>query len=186
MSSHAISVAALCVSGRSIYKHLPDVLAYDSKMDARQFNGRMPVIAHPPCRCWSKFLSHQAKPKDRSGEMALGLWCAETVKKNGGVLEQPAFSKLFAAANLPKPGDMRNPLCYTIYIEQGWFGFRSRKATWLLVCGVPISSIPTMPFCLITPRDKLFHQNVSRETRSRTMPELAKWLCQIARLAKPL
>ncbi len=35
-------VAALCVSGRSIYKHLPGVDCFDHRRDARQFAGQCP------------------------------------------------------------------------------------------------------------------------------------------------
>lgn len=34
----------------------------------------------------------------------LGLWCAEQVRKWGGILEQPAHSRLWEAAGLPRPG----------------------------------------------------------------------------------
>lgn len=40
-------IAALCVSGRSIYKHLPGVIAYDSRRDARTFPANMPFFIRP-------------------------------------------------------------------------------------------------------------------------------------------
>src|SRR5665647_1354219 len=96
-------IAALCVSGRSIYKHLPGVTAYDTKAGAATFPKDSPVIAHPPCRLWSKFLRHQAKSPDLIAEMELGRWCARTVLTCGGVLEQPAGSHLFSEMWLPRP-----------------------------------------------------------------------------------
>jgi hypothetical protein len=173
------TVAALCVSGRSIYKHTAGVLAFDRARDARTFQGGMPVIAHPPCRCWSKWLSHQAKPLDREGEMNLGVWCVEQVIANGGCLEQPAHSRLFSHCNLPAPGDLANPFLYTVYLEQAWFGFASRKPTWVLVAGVPPADLAPLPFSLFTAR--LSARTFHREMYSRTMPALADWLCQAAR-----
>lgn len=95
------TVAALCVAPRSAYHDMPGVEAYDMKRDALTFPGGMPIVAHPPCRAWSAYCAHQAKPV--AGEMELGLWCADMVRKWGGVLEQPAHSRLFDAACLPKP-----------------------------------------------------------------------------------
>lgn len=186
------TIAALCVSGRSIYKHLPGVVAYDRKRDARTFDAKTPAIAHPPCRLWSKFLSHQAKSPDREAEMELGRWCVRTVMRCGGVVEQPAGSRLFYEMNLPMPGNgdlkLINGLsgecdgCYTIYVEQSWFGYVTRKPTWLLICGVPRDQLPPVPFSLANgqPCQK---PGLSSFARSRTMNTFAEWLCQIARLA---
>ena len=94
-------VSVLCASRNSVYKTLDAVDVYDATRDARTFPGNTPIIAHPPCRSWSAFCRHQAKPEP--GEAELGLWCAEQLRKCGGVLEQPAHSRLFAAAGLPLP-----------------------------------------------------------------------------------
>lgn len=171
-------IAALCVSGRSQYKHMAAVLAFDQRRDARTFAGGIPVVAHPPCRCWSKFLSSQAKPADSTGEMALGLWCVDQVKRHGGVLEHPAHSKLFDAAGLPRPGDFADPFLYTIYVEQSWFGFGMRKATWLLVSGVPHHSLPPFPFRL----SGFYLGMTHKAENSRTVLSFANWLCAVSRL----
>jgi hypothetical protein len=188
------TIAALCVSGRSIYKHLPGVEAYDRDRDARTFPGGTPVVAHPPCRLWSKFLATQAKSPDPRAEKELGLWCVEQVLKHGGVLEHPAHSRLFEAANLPVPNSPdATPFCYTLYVEQSWFGYNSRKPTWVLVCGVPKRQLVPVPFSLAKPGACQI-PGLSSAVRSRSMAPFAEWLCQIARLtwwslperAKPL
>jgi hypothetical protein len=174
------TIAALCVSGRSIYKHLDGVIAYDRERDARTFTGGVPVVAHPPCRCWSKFLSHQAKPTDPQAEMELGLWCVQQVIENGGVLEHPAHSRLFAAANLPVPNSPdATPFFYTVYVEQSWFGYHSRKPTWVLVCGVPKRQLVPVPFSLAKSPGQA--PGLSSAGRSRSVAPFAEWLCQIAR-----
>ena len=178
-------IAALCVSGRSIYKYLPGVEVFDKRRDARQFAGNMPVVAHPPCRLWSKYLSHQAKSPAPEEEKELGRWCVRTVLKCGGVLEQPAHSKLWKEMNLPMPSEPAREGILTIYIEQSWFGYASRKPTWLLVCGVPIRELPAIPFSLVKAR----HANspgLSSFARSRTVKPFAEWLCQIARRANAI
>lgn len=171
-------IAALCVSGRSIYHHLPGVDAYDVRRDARTFDGDCPVIAHPPCRTWSKYLRQLAKPPDRKAEQDLAFFCLEKVIRNGGVLEQPAGSHFWEAANLPTPNaPAQDPFFWTLYVEQSWFGYCSRKPTWLLICGVPRRQMPAMPFTLVQRS-----QNAgSSFERSRTVTSFAAFLCQIAR-----
>ena len=176
-------IAALCVSGRSIYKHLEGVTCYDSRRDMRRFAGPEPVIAHPPCRHWSKFLGHQAKSLDPKAEMDLGLLCARLVIRNGGILEQPAGSRLWNAAGLPMPNEPAKGPWFTCYVEQSWFGFATRKPTWLLIAGLEKTKVPPIPFDLNRERQMPLH--LSKEQRSRTMPIFAKWLCQIARLTNP-
>lgn len=174
------TIAALCVSGRSIYKHMPDVLAFDQKRDARTFYGGCPVVAHPPCRHWSKFLSSQARAKDPAGEMALGKWCVDQVLRHGGVLEHPAHSKLFEACNLPKPGESTDPFLYTLYVEQAWFGYASKKSTWVLVSGVPKAWLPELPFEFSNGAKSL--DAMTHFGRSRTVKPFAEWLCEVARM----
>lgn len=172
-----MKVAALCVSGRSIYKFLPDVIPFDSRTGARSFPGHMPVVAHPPCRHWSARVSHQASSEDKQTEMQLGVWCVEQVLTWGGCLEQPARSRLFEACNLPLPGDSRDAFLYTVELEQGAFGFRTRKPTWVLIAGVPRSRLPGVP----RRRSDGQWQAMGTVERSRTMASFAGWLLRIAR-----
>ena len=172
------NVAILFAAVRSIYHHLPNLLIYDAHHDARHFTGSLPVVAHPPCRTWSKYLRHQAKSPDLSTEQSLGKWAVEIVIRNGGVLEQPAGSLLWKACNLPMPAEPANPWLYTIYVEQQWFGYATRKPTWLLIAGVPRCYLPPMPFNLVKAHKD--RRNLSSAGRSRTMKSFAEWLCQIA------
>jgi hypothetical protein len=179
MRSEPRPIAAVCVSGRSIYHHLPGVEAFDSRRDARSFSGGVPAIYHPPCRTWSKFLRHFAKPLDLRAEQDLARWCVAMVMKHGGVLEQPAGSLLWQDQKLPMPNQpASDPFCYSLYVEQGWFGYATRKPTWLLVCGVPRHQLAPLPFSLVEHRDT---SGKSSAGRSRTMQSFAEWLCQTAR-----
>jgi hypothetical protein len=112
--------------------------------------------------------------------MQLGLWAVETVMRCGGVLEQPAGSKLWEAAKLPALGDHRDPFLYTVYLEQSWFGFPTPKPTWILICGVPRAWLPALPFVLM-PKSLVPFNQLNQAERSRTMEPLANWLCQVSR-----
>lgn len=74
---------------------------------------------------------------DRIKEMLLAFWCLRLVIRNGGVLEQPAYSRLWSAASLPRPGDTTSaPALWSIAVDQSNFGHRTTKPTWLLFAGV--------------------------------------------------
>jgi len=171
-------IAALCVSRNSPYKRMEGVDAYDMDRDATTFDGGKPVVAHPPCRAWSRHCAHQAKPLP--GEKDLGLFCAEALRTCGGVLEHPAGSRLFDAAGLPKPGE-RDGSTWTIEVWQAWWGYPMKKATWLCFHGVLQDSI-NLPFRL-HPRggDRRREQLMSKTERSATVPAMAEWLVAAAR-----
>lgn len=97
------TISALCVSRNSAYHGLPGVVAFDIDRDARTFLGDTPIVAHPPCRAWSAFCSHQAKAPP--GEKELAPMCVELLRQCGGVLEHPAHSRLWPAMGLPRPGE---------------------------------------------------------------------------------
>ena len=132
-------VAILCTAPKSVYHSLPGVECFGRKRDVRSFVGGMPVVAHPPCRSWSAYCAHQAKPEP--GEKDLGPLCVEWLKKCGGVLEHPAHSRLFSHCNLPRPGWTSRGDFWTAEIWQAWWGYPMRKASWLLFCGVRPSEV---------------------------------------------
>lgn len=174
-------VAVLCAARNSIYHTLPGVVVYDAVRDARTFPGGMPIVAHPPCRAWSAYCAHQAKPLP--GEKELGLWCCDMLRECGGVLEQPAHSRLFEAGGLPAPCAMREGL-WSIQVDQAWWGDTRKKATWLCFSQIDPAAIE-IPFVLrATSRgDKRRWQLMSRNQRSATVPAMAEWLVQAARAA---
>jgi hypothetical protein len=173
-------VAALFVSGRSIYRHLPGVDPYHRARPAALFKHDRPVVAHPPCRTWSRSLSHQARPVDVDQEQELARWAVRTVIICGGVLEQPAHSKLWDAMRLPMPYQPAPALLYTIALDQSWFGFGAPKKTWLLISRVPRCQIPPIPFILRHEKTGDI-TTMSTQERSRTMPLFADWLVAVAR-----
>jgi hypothetical protein len=161
-------VAILCAARNSIYHQMPDVEVYDQQRDARTFQGGMPVIAHPPCRSWSAFCRHQAKPEP--GEQELALWCIEQVQQWGGVLEQPAHSRLFD--HLPAAGRI-------VKLDQFWFGLPMKKGTWLWMVGCPV---PQLPLRLHDGRsDRAMWNTKSKHQRAATPRLFAEWLLELAR-----
>jgi|SRR5687767_961902 len=148
-----MTVAALFVDPRGCYAGLPDVELWDEARDARLYAGPHPVVAHPPCSRWCRLAGlvearwgHKRGEDDGCFASALA-----SVRRWGGVLEHPAYSDAWAAFDLPRPvgaGTWIRGLCggWAAQVDQGHFGHRARKSTWLYACRVP--SLPSL--CLVS------------------------------------
>ena len=174
-------VAILCANNKSVYHEISGCVVYDKKRDARTFTGGMPIVAHPPCRAWSAFCAHQAKPE--VGEKELGLLCCTRLVECGGVLEQPAHSRLWVAASFPKPSEPKRDDLFSVELWQAWFGYPTMKRTWLTISGVRAIDLPEIPFRLhARGRDKKLFKSMSHSQRSATPRAFAEWLVAVARL----
>jgi hypothetical protein len=143
-------IAALYVDPKGPYWGRPDVDAWDEARDARLYAGPWPVVAHPPCSRWCQLAGlvesrYGHMRGDDGGCFAAAL---AAVRRWGGVLEHPAESAAWAAHGLLRPprkggwvsaGDW---IGWTCCVEQGHYGHRARKATWLYVVGA--ASLPSL------------------------------------------
>jgi hypothetical protein len=141
----ALMIAALYVEKDGIYYGLPDVDPWDQERDARLYAGPWPVVAHPPCARWSRLAGFtEARFGYKRGEDG-GCFAAAlaAVRKFGGVLEHPAYSKAWDHFGLPEPmwkGGWTLGLDggATCYVEQGRYGLPVKKATWIYAYGVEL------------------------------------------------
>jgi hypothetical protein len=136
-------IAALFVETNGVYWNLPDVDPWDERRDARLYPGPWPVVAHPPCARWGRywFGGPSAKVRRKLGDDG-GCFAAalEAVRRWGGILEHPEASKAWHAFGIPAPPRAGGWIgCldggWTCCVEQGHYGHRARKATWLYVYG---------------------------------------------------
>lgn len=134
-------IAALYVEKNGCYYGLPDVDPWDIERDARRYQGPFPVVAHPPCQRWGRFSEGSMTKKvhktgDDDGCFAAAL---ASLRQFGGVLEHPAHSKAWDAFGIPKPpkaGWLRIGYAeWTCEVEQGHYGHKARKKTWLIAVG---------------------------------------------------
>src|SRR6478609_11904694 len=132
-------IAALYVEKDGAYFGLPGVDPWDEARDARKYAGPHPIVAHPPCQRWGRFWHgstrkpHQFQLGDDGGCFAAAL---ASVRKWGGVLEHPAHSSAWRAFWLSEPHRAGWSVAddfggWTCQVEQGHYGHRARKATWL-------------------------------------------------------
>ena len=184
-------VAALFVRPDSIYKQLPGVLPYDVYRDARTFPGFAPVVAHPPCRTWGRLRAFAKAP---SWEHGMALWAVEQVRQWGGVLEHPAHSTLWGAAQMPLPGEPPDRQGgYTIEVCQWWWGHRAEKKTWLYIVGLPIRELPAIPAppaghpprVIGSSKARGARPEVTKREREATPIAFATWLLSVARATHP-
>lgn len=147
------TVAALYVARGGCYFGLPQVDPWDQARDARLYPGPHPVVAHPPCERWGRYWGGSPKcwPRKIKGDDG-GCFAAAlaAVRKWGGVLEHPADSAAWAAFGLiapPRTGGWvqadwtAGHEGWTCCVEQGAYGHRARKATWLYAHGVDLPDL---------------------------------------------
>lgn len=143
-------IAALFVVTNGCYFGLPNVEPWDKQRDARTYAGPHRVVAHPPCERWGRY--HGGAPStwprlklgDDRGCFAAAI---AAVRRWGGVIEHPEGSHAWRAFNLnlpPRSGgwvvaDFQGG--WTCCVEQGQYGHRARKATWLYAHGVELPSL---------------------------------------------
>lgn len=187
--SRSNNISALYCSSDSIYKNLL-IDVYDSERNAFTFDSDNVVICHPPCRTWGRLSHMSSAPKD---EYLTGIHAVNMVRKNGGILEHPAGSKLFKYMNIPVNGSYDKYNGFIISVNQHWFGHRAQKRTWLYIVGIKRNQLPALPinYDAIThvvgsskkrkTKDKGLPE-ITRNERSATPLKLAKWLIEVANI----
>lgn len=202
-------IAALFVASRGCYFGLDGVDPWDQARDARSYAGPYPVVAHPPCERWGRYWGGapatwpRLKLGDDNGCFAAAL---AAVRQWGGILEHPEGSHAWRHFHLNVPsrdGGWINADFdggWTCCVEQGSYGHRARKATWLYAHGVDLPSLAWGPAAGDFVRlDEGFHskaeraravktgacQRLSKNQRAATPLPFRDMLLSIARTAKP-
>lgn len=139
-----MTIAALFVATNGPYFGLEGVDPWDKHRDARLYPGPHRVVAHPPCERWGRYWSGGPNPNAKRQKLGDDGGCFESalasVRKWGGVLEHPAHSAAWEHFGLLAPPEtggwiradwMDGHNGWTCHVEQGNYGHRARKATWL-------------------------------------------------------
>lgn len=158
-------IAALYVENGGSYYGLPGVDPWDMERDARKYPGPHPVVAHPPCQRWGKMWFGQPLAVKKTGVRKIkgdddGCFEAalNAVRTWGGVIEHPWGSHAWSHFGLnlpPREGGWINADFeggWTCCVEQGRFGHYARKPTLLLVYGVPLAVLASLPWGISEPQ----------------------------------
>jgi len=192
-----VKVAALFVDPRGCYAGLENVDLWDEAQDARRYPGPYPVVAPPPCSRWCRLAGLVEarwghKKGDDGGCFASAL---ESVRRWGGVLEHPADSDAWITFQLPVPnrgGGWQRGLCggWTCQVEQGLYGHRARKATWLYCYGTERPAmrwgraprgLALVSHCANNTSRSDSRERISKKSASATPPEFRDVLLKMAR-----
>jgi hypothetical protein len=167
-------IAALFVEHGGAYFGLDDVDPWDERRDARSYEGPWPVVAHPPCARWSPlaYINRRRLPGyelgDDGGCFAYAL---EVVRAWGGVLEHPAGSLAWRRYGLPRPtrgywtACLDEPDAWVTEVDQGRYGHRARKRTWLFATGVDLPALDWRPAEADAIVSGFLHRTGTDETR---------------------
>jgi hypothetical protein len=165
-----ILIAALFVETGGVYYGLPDVDAWDEMRDARKYTGPYPVVAHPPCERWGRYWSGgpSARVRRVKGDDG-GCFAAAiaVVREFGGVIEHPEASHAWPAFGLvppPKVGGWvrADEFGWTCCVEQGHYGHKARKATWLYTVNCQLPTLVWGP-SIGQRLDEGFHSKAERD-----------------------
>lgn len=168
-------VAALFVDPRGPYSNQPGVDVWDEGRDARLYNLDLPVVVHSPCARWGRYWSGGPSARvrrvlgDDGGCAMSGL---DSVRRCGGVFEHPEGSHFWRSAGLRTPPRSGGWVAadfeggWTCCVEQGHYGHRARKATWLYAVGVDLPSLRWGASEAVIQTDDGFH---SAEERARAV-----------------
>lgn len=135
-------IAALFVATGGCYFGIEGVDPWDVSRDARTYAGPHPVVAHPPCERFGRWAGVHAGQDDGCFASAL-----RAVRDFGGVIEHPTDSLAWRIHGLTAPprkggwipaGDEIGSTCC---VEQGHYGHRARKASWLYAAHVELPAL---------------------------------------------
>jgi hypothetical protein len=196
-------ISALYVETDGHYFNLEGVDPWDAERDARKCDDMYAVVAHPPCYLWVNLAAVNWKRYRRE----LPAWypggsdggCFEhalrAVRKNGGVMEHPAFTHAWKKYELVAPvagncedwdgiGWLRaGEREWVCEVWQSAYGHAARKRTWLYYVG-------PKPFDLRWERNSGTHQvgwfdrnkpTLSKKEASRTPIAFRDELLRLAR-----
>lgn len=158
-------IDVLCTLATSNYMKFDDINCYDKQRNAFTCTGQNPIIAHPPCKQWSRLRTFAHQNEE---EKYLAIHCLQLINQVGGILEHPVGSSLWKL-NFFDKGTI-------ISINQHWFGHSASKHTYLYF--VNCSPIPhPLNFNAV---ERTVDQ-LGRRKRDETPIALCKWLIDCIR-----
>ena len=170
-------IAALYVLPDGPYAGVRGVDLWSKDRDARTYAGPFIVIAHPPCARWGRYWfggpSARVRQVKGDDDGCFGAALA-AVRRWGGVLEHPAASAAWSAFGLLEPPRAGGWVVadwvggWTCCVDQGHYGHRAQKATWLYAVGTALPSLRWGKSACRVRLDDGFHSAAERRRRVKT------------------
>jgi hypothetical protein len=168
-------ITALFVDANGPYKDVAD--CWGEERDARTFAGTGPVVAHPPCERWGRYwgggpmLAGTPKQKKLGDDGGCFAFALAQVRRCKGVLEHPAHThawRTFELTHPPREGGWvpaGDGIGFVCHVEQGHYGHRARKATWLYAVGCALPELKWGPSQATAKLDDGYHSTAERAQR---------------------
>lgn len=140
-----MKIPVLFTAHNSLYNDNDIFDCYDVERDAFSYTGRSPLIAHPPCRLFSrlrKFSTAAIKEKQ------CAFFALARIRRFGGILEHPRSSTLWQDGNFNLDGSVDEYGGFLRSVNLSWFGFPAQKKTMLYFVGIQPGSLPSFPMSL--------------------------------------
>jgi hypothetical protein len=167
-------VTVLYVDEKSLYKSDSRFDCWDLYRDARLYTGKAPIIAHPPCRLFSKLHGLSTAASTKMDLAYRSIWHIQTY---GGILEHPKSSKLWDIMNLPTGLQIDKFGGFTLCVDLHWFGADVRKPTLLYICGIRQKDLPSIPISFDMPKKRV--DQLRYGSRAVTPSKMINWFYKI-------
>ena len=140
-----MKIPVLFTSHNSLYNDVDVFDCYDVKRNAFNYTGRTPLIAHPPCRLFSRLrMLSSASPIEKK----CAYFALARIRQFGGILEHPRSSTLWLNGNFKLDGSVDEYGGFLRSVNLSWFGFPAQKKTMLYFCGINPGQLPPFPLSL--------------------------------------
>lgn len=140
-----MKIPVLFTAYNSLYNDNDIFDCYDVKRDAFSYTGRIPLIAHPPCRLFSRLRKlSSANPLEKK----CAYFALARIRQFGGILEHPRSSTLWLNGGFVLDGSVDDYGGFLRSVNLSWFGFPAQKRTMLYFCGITPGQLPPFPINL--------------------------------------
>lgn len=167
-------IPVLFTAANSLYNNNPVFDCYDVTRNAFTFYSKNPLIAHPPCRLFSKLRGLSTAPIK---EKQCAFFALDKVRTNGGILEHPRSSTLWLSGNFNLSGAPDQYGGFLRSVDLSWFGYPAQKKTMLYFVGLSPGQLPPFPISFnaithtISKSKKTVKKEIKKTSRSLT-PDL--------------
>lgn len=181
-------IPVLFVQQNSNYYNFDYFDCFDEKRNALTSQAREPLIAHPPCRKFSKLRSLSNAP---TKEKQLAFFALEKIRRFGGILEHPKSSTLFKTGNFKLDGSIDDYGGFLRVVNLSDFGFQAVKPTMLYFVGLTPKQLPPFPLnfnaithVISTSYKYSEKKELSRNKRSETPIQMIEYFIQVIEIIK--
>lgn len=155
---------------------------YDAYRAAFSYYGTKSIIAHPPCRLFSRLRKFSNAPVK---EKQCAFFALDKVRQFGGILEHPRSSTLWLNGNFKLDGSVDDYGGFLRSVDLSWFGYPAQKKTMLYFCGLKPGTLPSFPFNLnaythvVNTSKKSGKKELSKKDRSITPVQMILYFIEV-------